>query len=82
MENKQYVEFTYLEAGRLQKVVEDYLEDFLQINPTAPKLVIFSDALVHICRICRVIRQPLGNALLLGLGGSGRRSLTRLAAHM
>ena len=64
------------------KAVEDYLDDYNQVNTAQMKLVMFRDAICHMARISRVIRQPLGNALLLGMGGSGRQSLTRLAAHM
>ena len=64
------------------KVTEDYLDDYNQVNTAQMRLVLFMDAIKHVCRIARIIRQPLGNALLLGMGGSGRQSLTRLAAHV
>ncbi len=70
------------DMSRLVKVVEEYLEDYNSVSSAPMKLVMFLDAIEHVSRITRVIRLPLGNALLLGVGGSGRQSLTRLAAFM
>lgn len=73
---------TFFFPSQMVKIMEEYLDDYNQINTAQMKLVLFGDAVRHVARISRVIRQPLGNALLLGVGGSGRQSLTRLAAHM
>ena len=69
-------------SNELRKVVEEALEDYNSVTSAPMNLVMFLDAIEHVSRVCRVISLPLGNALLLGVGGSGRQSLTRLAAAL
>ncbi len=77
---KIYAEVANLSA--LQPMVEEYLAEYNGESKQPMPLVLFLDALEHISRIARIIRQPGGNALLLGVGGSGRQSLARLATFM
>ena len=66
----------------MQSKIEDYLDDYNSTFKIQMPLVMFLDACDHVSRIHRIIRQPLGNAFLLGVGGSGRQSLSRLATFV
>jgi len=70
------------ELAKMKAIMEQYLDDYNNMNAVAMPLVMFTDACEHVARVCRVLRQPSGNALLLGVGGSGRQSLSKLASFM
>ncbi|KAI8732070.1 dynein heavy chain 6, axonemal isoform X3, partial [Biomphalaria glabrata] len=70
------------DMNKLQHVLGEYLDDLNLTSPKEMRLVFFMDALEHITRLVRMIQQERGNALLVGVGGTGKQSLTRLSAHM
>ncbi|MES1909576.1 MAG: hypothetical protein MHM6MM_002292 [Cercozoa sp. M6MM] len=66
---------------KLRVAIESALSDYNDDQRyTAMPLVLFEEAISHVTKIARIFTLPRGNALLIGVGGSGRRSLCRLAA--
>ena len=70
------------DINKLIKSLDTYLEEYNIGSDQKMGLVFFEDAVLHILRICRTLRQPRGNIMLIGVGGSGKQSLTRLASFM
>ena len=66
---------------KLHSILMGALEDYNEAN-SVMDLVLFEDAMRHVCRITRIILNDGGHALLVGVGGSGKQSLSRLASSI
>lgn len=77
---RQYAEVQNVHAAL--SAVEESLADHNATSKRPMPLAIFLFALEHVSRISRLMKQPGGHMLLVGVGGSGRQSLAKLAAFM
>lgn len=79
-EEKLYEEVGSMDA--FQRVAVQFLEEYNNTHKNKMDIVLFRYALEHLARISRILAIPCGSLLMVGVGGSGRQSLTRLAASM
>lgn len=70
-----YCELT--DRDKVKKTADDSLGEYNSANASKRmNLVLFDAAIEHVVKISRIISTEFGHALLIGVGGSGRKSLT------
>lgn len=77
-EDRRYQEIPSMEE--YHQVILSFLEEYNDTHRDKIDIVLFRYALEHLARICRIFATSCGSLLMIGTGGSGRRSLTRLSS--
>jgi dynein heavy chain len=77
---RKYEEINSIESSK-QKLLQ-YFRYYNEMNKRKLDVVMTCYAVQHLVRICRILATPGGNLLIIGSSGSGRKSLTRLAAYI
>jgi dynein heavy chain len=80
MDDMSYCEVTSID--QVKQTLEVALDDYNLSSTAKMSLVLFEFAIYHIARITRIISAPGGHALLIGVGGSGKQSLSRLSSYV
>lgn len=71
-----------IDIDKLKTTLVENLTDFNIIYKKNMHIIFFMDAIEHVTRIARILRSERGNALLVGVNGMGKQSLTKLSSHL
>ena len=80
-QEKEYQELE--DKEKLLFTIQEYISEYNSISKSNKiNIYLFDEAISLLLKINRIISSPYGNALLIGLGGSGRHTMCRLATYM
>ena len=75
LDRKQMAYEESKDSGKLVKIIGEYMQDETSMN-----LVLFTDAVLHCCRVSRSFVFEKGHIVLVGLSGSGKKSVITLGS--
>lgn len=78
--NRHYEEVNSMH--QMKNKIIHYLNELNNSCNNKLDILLLSDMLEHLIRVCRILIIPGGNLLMICTGGLGRKSLTRLAAFI
>ncbi|KAK9875370.1 hypothetical protein WA026_007765 [Henosepilachna vigintioctopunctata] len=79
-DDRRYEQASNIQA--LADMAQNFLDDYNAAHKTKMDVVLFDYALEHLSKICRILSMASGSGLLVGISGSGRQSLTKLASEI
>ena len=71
-----------LDVKKSTEAANVQLRDYNSVTESPMQLILFQFAISHLSRIVRILLIRGGHGLMVGMGGSGRQSLTKLASHV
>lgn len=69
-----------MDYNAIHSLFQEIVDEYNERQPEKLNIVLFDDALEHLTRIHRGLRLQRGHVMVVGVGGSGKASLTKLAA--
>lgn len=79
-EHKTYDEID--DWSKLEKIINYYLNEYNSTAMVPMNLNLFKYSIEHISRVSRALQIPLGHLIVIGNGGSGRKTSIKLVASM
>ena len=82
LKNDERIYQQFTNSKQLISVLSDYQMRSNMCGNATKQIVFFKEAVEHICRACRVLRQQGGHMLLIGIDGTGKDTIIELAAFI